>query len=335
MTWLRSWFQRIGAGRLAYRWLYRPREQINLARAFGWWLVCRSVTGERAMRRAATRLSPFPANARPASAPLCFLTGPRFIHQTLFCAHSLACVTEDVPAYEFLSDGKLGDNEAAALKRAFPSAVVVRADELEARVAAALPPAKFPALHAVRRSFVLLRKLTDAMAGQEGFRLFLDSDMLFWSRPDELLARAAAADPLYMADIVDDGYPASRAEITQALGVPVAAGVNSGLVGLNASRIDWDLMERACVFLRSTPGNQRLIEQALWAVALGAQEARPLTATAYRVMVDPPHWRKTRAEHPTPVLMHYAWNARLPYLAGEWRRYLKTQPQNRPTLPHP
>lgn len=324
MTRLTPWFRRLGLGRLVYRWLYRPRQQIDLARAHGWWLLGRSVTGERAMRRAAAGLPAIAAKAPWKLAPICFLTGPRFIHQTLFCAHSFARFTADLPAFEFLSDGQLAENEEAALKHVFPSAVVRRSAELDERVLAALPPDKFPTLHATRRTFVLLRKLTDAMAGQEGFRVFFDSDMLFWSRPDELLSRIAAADPLYMADTVEDGYPASRAEIGRALGVSVAAGVNSGLVALDASRIDWDLMERACAFVRSTPGNQRLLEQALWAVALGAQQARPLAASAYRVMIDPTHWQQARAEHPGPILMHYAWYSRLPYLAGEWRRYLNT-----------
>jgi hypothetical protein len=151
--------------------------------------------------------------------------------------------------------------------------------------------------------------------------LFFDSDMLFWDEPRELLARATAGDPLYLADTVDDGYTATRAEITRALGVPVAKGVNSGLVGLDAGRLDWELLERACAFLRTAAGDPRLLEQTLWAVALGAAGARPLDAAAYRVLVDPPAWQAARAQSPAPVLLHYAWQARLPYAAGEWRRY--------------
>jgi hypothetical protein len=144
--------------------------------------------------------------------------------------------------------------------------------------------------------------------------------MLFWREPTELTARARNQDPLYLSDISPDGYTANRTELRRALGVSVAEGVNSGLVGLDANQIDWELMERACAFLRAHPGDQRLLEQTLWAVALGAQSARPLNSSDYKVVIDPSGFRGALASHP-PALLHYAWHARLPYAANEWRRY--------------
>lgn len=323
MSGLRAWLREHGAGRLAYRLLHRPRAQIDLARTYGWRLVWRAASGDRAMRRAACQLLPPPAQERALAAPICFLTGPRFIHQTLFCAHSFARRAAVSAHCEFLSDGRLDAENIGALRRVFPQATVRPAAELDQLVAQELPPERFPALHAVRKTFVLLRKLTDAMAGRSGYRLLFDSDMLFWSAPSELLTRAAASEPLYLADTVDDGYTTTRAALTRTLGVPVARGVNSGLVGLDAGRIDWNLMERGCAFLRTQAGDQRLLEQTLWAVALGAGDARPLAPDSYRVVVDPPHWQRARAQSPAPALLHYAWQARLPYAAGEWRRYLQ------------
>lgn len=322
MSALRKFGRQFHLGRIVYALYFRPRQQLDLAGTYGWRLVLNAQFGTYAMRRAADRLE-LPGGATGSLAtPVCFLTGRKFVHQTLFCAHSFARAAGVLPPYEFISDGSLQGAGAAALRRLFPQAIVPTDCELEERVATALPPAKFRNLHALRRSFVLLRKLTDAMAGQVGYRLLFDSDMLFWSEPRELLRTIAAQMPLYLADTVDDGYTATRAEITRALGVPVATGVNSGLVGLDATRIDWELMERACAFLRSAPGDQRLLEQTLWALALGAAEARPLDSAAYRVVVDPPHWQTACAQAPAPVLLHYAWQARLPYAAHEWRRYL-------------
>jgi hypothetical protein len=194
--------------------------------------------GERRMRQAAGTLKRL-ERTNALAIPVCFLTGPRFIHQTLFCAHSFQNAAGKEFPMEVFSDGRLGDADAAKLRQVFPHATIALGAELDARVADALPPGKFPALHAVRKSLALLRKLTDAMAGRRGYRLFFDSDMLFWRTPSESLTRAAAGEPLYMADTVADGYTATRADITRALGVPVAAGVNSGLVGLDAGSIDW------------------------------------------------------------------------------------------------
>jgi hypothetical protein len=168
---------------------------------------------------------------------------------------------------------------------------------------------------------VLLRKLTDAMAGQQHYRMFFDSDMLFWREPQDLLERAAAHGALYMADIADDGYTVSRQILREKFGVTAASAVNSGLVGLNAEKIDWDLLERVCAFLVEAPGDKRLVEQTLWAVALGAQSASPLPAHDYCVVVDPRQWEDAQ-NGAAPILLHYAWHARLAYTAEEWRRYL-------------
>ncbi|MDD3180126.1 MAG: hypothetical protein PHQ04_07200 [Opitutaceae bacterium] len=320
---LRTWLRDQGAGRLAYRWWHRPRQKIALARTYGWSVVWHAARGECAMRRAARRLPPLPA--LPESLPgirICFLTGRNFVHQTAFCAHSFATQARTDTRFEFLSDGSLTSEDAATLLHLFPRAQVHNIAGQDQRVCQTLPPSKFPVLHAVRRDYVFLRKLTDAMAGTTGYRLYFDSDMLFWRQPEELLARAATRNPLYMADIVDDGYTMTRDAITRSLGVAAATGVNAGLVGLDASRIDWELMERACESLRNSPGDQRLLEQTLWAIALGAQDARPLAADTYRLVIDPMQWHAARIQTPSPALLHYAWHARLPYTASEWRRYL-------------
>ncbi len=316
---IRERLRRAGAGRLLYRSFYRPLQNVDLARAYGWRMLWRHRQGLRAMRRAARRLPDLPDRGRlPLPVPVSFLTGTRLVHQTLFCAHSLARHAIP-PALEFISDGSLRREDEFAL----PGVSVRRGEAVEAAVAAALPPARFPELSALRRSFVLLRKLTDTMAGRSGYRLLLDSDMLFWLPPTELIARAAAGEPFFLADIGEEGYSASRAELNRRFGVEVAPGVNSGLVGLFADRIDWDLLERACGFLRSGPGDQRLLEQTLWAIALGAQSARPLDAANYRVVIDPPACAAAIRADPPPVLLHYAWRARLVYEASEWRRYLE------------
>jgi hypothetical protein len=214
MNRLRTTTRRLGLGRLLFRWVHRPRA---LARDYGWRLVWRAARGEARMKRAARRLPPPPPDrAEQIDATLCFLTGERFLHQTLFCAHSWAAHAHVGVPIEFISDGSLAPGHVRALQRLFPGAKVRLPDELDRAVAAALPPEKFPALHAVRKKFVLLRKLTDAMAGRRGYRLFLDSDMRFWAKPDELLARCRSATPLYMADTVADGYTAGAVRKSKA-----------------------------------------------------------------------------------------------------------------------
>lgn len=318
---------RHAAAWLAYRLWYRPRRWCDWGRTYGWRLTWHAAWGERAMAAAARRLPAAPLPQQRLATPVYCLTGRRFWHQTAFCLHSFLRQGRVSPPLCLASDGSLDSVISARLTALFPEARILGDDELDERTAAALPPAHYPTLHAHRRRFVLLRKLTDTLAGERGYRLFLDSDMLFWHQPDELLNRAARSEPLYMADLGDDGYAVPRAVLKQRLGIEPAPGVNSGLVGAHAERVDWDLIERACKLLVAEGRDQRLLEQTLWAVVMASQEARPLDAGDYRLVIDPPGLRAVLAAG-RPALLHYAWHARLPYLAHEWRHYVETLAPN-------
>ena len=313
--------RRLRLGRLVYRVWHRPRQWCDLARSYGWGLSTRALVGERGMRAAASHLPPPSDGGTKTSPPTCFLTGRRFWHQTLFCAHSFMRHSGQKAAFYFISDGTLDEAISRRLTTVFPTARVLGHVELEERLATALPPERYPTLREHRRRFVLLRKLTDFLAGENGYRLFLDSDMIFWREPNELLVRLARAEPLYMADIGAEGYAMPRATLRERLGVTPASGVNSGLVAVRAEEVDWDLLERACALLLAEGRDQRLLEQTLWAIVLGAQDAQPLPAADYRVVIDPPACRAAIAAG-RPALLHYAWHARLPYAAAEWQEYL-------------
>jgi len=56
---------------------------------------------------------------------------------------------------------------------------------------------------------------------------------------------------------------------------------------------------------------------------LGAENAQPLPAADYRVVIDPPACREAIAAG-RPALLHYAWHARLLYAAAEWQYYLNS-----------
>lgn len=324
---MESLARQLRLGRLAYRLWHRPRQWCDWGRRYGWRLTWRAARGERAMAAAVRSLPAPPPPQQRLDAPVCFLTGRHFWQQTAFCIHSLLRQGRTGVRLYLASDGTLDPGLGDRLIALFPDARILGHDELDEQTAAALPPARYPTLHAHRRRFVLLRKLTDTLAGQRGYRLFLDSDMLFWRRPDELLNRVGRSEPLYMADLGDDGYALPRAVLKQRLGVEAAPGVNSGLVGVHAERVDWDLVERACLLLVAEGRDQRLLEQTLWALILAGQDARPLDAGEYRVVIDSPGLQAALVAG-RPVLLHYAWHARLPYGADEWRHYIETLAPN-------
>ena len=86
-----------------------------------------------------------------------------------------------------IDDGTLKDEHAAELGRNFPGLQIRWAVDIENILDKHLPVEKFPVLRHRRQVYPHLRKLTDVHAGGTGWKLVLDSDMLFHHRPDFLL----------------------------------------------------------------------------------------------------------------------------------------------------
>ncbi len=304
----------LGLGRLSYLAWHWPRAAVARSRrAGGPWHQWLDHRGEAAMRRAAAQLPPR-ADTRRVVAEVWFLTGRRFWHQTAFCAWSLLHHSGDEVRPGFIDDGSMDDALVNEARRLFPGSLLRRAAECELLLDASLPSIRFPSLRAQRRSYIHLRKLTDAHVAHHGHRLVLDSDMLFFRRPDALLAWLAAPDrPIHMLDVHDAyGYPASTlAELT---GRPVPTCVNVGVCGLASDLLGWDLLESWCAHLLARHGTSYYLEQAL--VALLATSANPvrLARSDYRLLPDLAECRA-----PTAALHHYVALSKRGYFRFAWR----------------
>jgi hypothetical protein len=197
----------------------------------------------------------------------------------------------------------------------FPAAEIRRRADNDARVAELLPPARFPALHAERRRvYPNFLKLTDVHAGAANWRLVLDSDMLFFRRPDFLLAWLAAPDrPLHMVDVGDAyGYPAAL--LAELAGAPIPHLVNVGLTGLQSEAIDWERLESWCRRLIEAHGTSYYLEQALVAMLLAGRPCAVAPREDYIVM---PALAECRA--PRAVLHHYVAESKRGYFRHAWR----------------
>ncbi len=269
--------------------------------------------GQLAMRTAAAHLPPQPTP--PADAPrIAFLTGKKFWYQTAFCASSLLRVADRPLAFEFIDDGSFDDAFATEARRVFPGCLLTTAADAETRLDAALPADRFPALRRQRLTYLHLRKLTDAHAGRTGPRLVLDSDMLFFRKPDALLRWFDdPAQPIHMLDVHDAyGYPA--ATLAELAGTTIPSLVNVGILGLHSDHIDWAKLEHACATLLARHGTSYYLEQALSALLLAGQPAQRLPAADYRLL-------PTEAEclAPTAALHHYVAESKRGYFRHAWR----------------
>jgi hypothetical protein len=155
--------------------------------------------------------------------------------------------------------------------------------------------------------------LTDVHAGETGWKVVLDSDMLFHRRPDFLLDWLASPDrPCHMLD-VGNCYGYSLKLMSDLAGAAIPERLNVGLIGLRSEAIDWERLEHWCGTMIEREGTHYLHEQALTAmlVAGGPRSAAP--AEDYVV-------RPTRAEteRPTAALHHYVAESKAWYFRFGW-----------------
>jgi hypothetical protein len=170
--------------------------------------------------------------------------------------------------------GRIAPRTVAELQWHFPNAWVVQAEEASKRVLRHLCDAGLPWLVNMRHSAGIMWKLTDllVLAGAPKV-LALDPDVIFFRRPDALLAELAGdlSSPVFMRDC-QDAYLLPRVQLRDLLGVEVAPALNTGLVARRTDAWDLDLVERLLRPMLSveSAGEMGLIEQTLIAAAASA-----------------------------------------------------------------
>ena len=312
------------AGRFLYRAYHAPDGAVRAFLADGGpFEQRRTERGRVEMETAARTLPPLPPPDNPAPITLHLLTGRRYWYQTAFCLWSLAHAARRPLAPVLLDDGSLTPEFSEPLVRLFPLTKILTAAEIEARLDASLPRSRFPSLRQRRDAFPLLRKLTDPHAGLTGWRLLIDSDLLFFQRPDALLAwHDHPAQPLRAEDLANAyGYPLSL--LSEVAGQRVPERVNTGLLGLRSDDIDWPRLEHACRTLLARGGPQYYQEQALAAILLAGRTCTVPPPSDYVLLPRPPEAHECCA-----VMHHYVAGSKRWYFQNNWRRFasMRSQP---------
>jgi hypothetical protein len=318
---LRNAARRLRLGALAYHAYYAPAGMVKRVRREGAMNLLLSGFGQRQMERAALRLPTMPSSGAGPLREVHFLTGRRFWYQTCFCAYSLLRHSPLGLRPVIHDDGTLLPEHHAEIRRLFPQACIVCPAEIEERLEQALPAAHYPCLRARRLVYPHLRKLTDIHAASTGWKLVLDSDMLFFRAPAFLLAwLQAPAAPCHMLDTAS-AYGYSLQFMTELARAPLPERLNVGICGLRSEEIDWDLLERWCRALLDREGSHYLQEQALTAMLVAGRACAIAPADDY--LIQPSREEVLR---PCGVMHHYVAESKAWYFRYAWRQVWKLAP---------
>lgn len=313
----RSTLRALGAGRLALALWHQPVGRLrDCVRAGGPWEIRRTERGRAAMEAAAAHLPPLAGGTGTPLTPH-LLTGRRFWYQTAFCLHTLARHTGRPLAPVLYDDGSLTAELSAHLRRLVPHARIVTLAETAQRLDTLLPRAQFPTLRHLWATYPNIRKLIDPHLGAHGWKLVIDSDLLFFRAPDFLVAWLdRPARPLHAVDVMRS-YGYSDALLARLAPAPLADRLNVGLCGLNSDELDWPAIERLCRALREAEGHNYYLEQALVAVLLAGRDCAVAPAADYVTLPTPPEALACRA-----VMHHYVAHSKRWYFQHNWRRTL-------------
>ena len=315
----RSILRRLGLGRAAYWLWHAPIGALKTSFAAGgpveqW----RDRQAHAAMRAAAVRLAPQQLpSADPAWPEVHFLTGGKFWDQTALCLFTLQAHAGCSLRVVFHDDGSADAAVASRFGLIFPHARWRHPAETTATLDIHLDAARYPALRERWQAYPNIRKLINTHAGSQGWKLVLDSDMLFFRRPDFLLDWLRAPDrPLHMVD-VKDSYGYSRPLLESLAGAPLPSRLNVGFCGLCSDALDWEKLEFWCRRLIAAEGTSYYLEQALVAMLCAGRSCAIAPAQDYQVLPSETECRELRA-----VLHHYVAGSKRGYYRQTWREAL-------------
>ncbi|HEX8315422.1 MAG TPA: hypothetical protein VF609_10530, partial [Flavisolibacter sp.] len=197
---------------------------------------------------------------------------------------------------------------------------IVRSAQVHKYLDETIPAEEFPVLRQRRIDYPHLRKLTDihCLPGA-GPKLVLDSDMLFFQKPVQLLNwMQSQRGMLFMRDATESyGYskPLMLA-LSGAASIPDR--LNVGVAGMSSNQINWRELEHWTATMLKKEGSSYLQEQALTAMIAAGREYKFLDEDLYKVLPI------IRGQHIPETLHHYVAEAKYDYFVKGWPSILST-----------
>ena len=271
------------------------------------------LAGRRLMKKASLHLAPVASHTDGLR--IYFLTGRKYLYQTLFCIQSLVKVSSANFKFILIDDGSFDNELLQIISRLLPGAEIIMQAAINKNLNDTLPQHEFATLRHKREVYPHIKKLTDihTIPGNN-WKLVMDSDMLFWADPVNIIRWLENPDKaLYMQDC-QNSYGYSKQLMEQLSGSKVPDLVNVGVIGLNSAQINWAQLNEWIKTLEQKESTSYYLEQALTTMLIGETPAEVLPANEYIVNPDP-----SKIEDHTGTLHHYVDLSKEGYFKKAWK----------------
>lgn len=269
------------------------------------------LAGKREMIKASAKLPPILSDEHGYS--IYFLTGKNYLFQTFFCAFSLVQASNNSFQFILIDDGSFDELLITQAKEQMPGVKIISKVEIADNLLAKLPIQVFPYLHRKREVYPHIKKLIDIHTmNDQGYKLVLDSDMLFWDEPIEIinwLKNPSGA--LHMVDC-EESYGYNKDLMESLCEAKIPEMVNVGVLGLQSKTINWIALERWAKTLEETEGASYFLEQALSTMVIANQKRTILSTDDY--LVNP-----NDGEERQKILGHYVDLSKKEYFETAWK----------------
>lgn len=243
-----------------------------------------------------------------------FLTGKNYWYQTAFCIKSLLTHSSRNLNFTLIDDSTMNAELVEMISSQCKKTSIIQHYEIEERLNQSLPENKFPFLRKKRLVYPHIKKLTDIHAGTTGWKIVLDSDMLFYKEPKLMFEwMDSPNNPFHIIDTVTS-YGYSMELMNLLANSVIVDRINVGVVGLKSETIEWEKVEYWGKSLEEKEGASYFLEQALTAMIIGENKAVVGPAEEYLVMPT-----KLEVLHPTAVLHHYVDTSKEWYFKYAWK----------------
>lgn len=212
-------------------------------------------------------------------------------------------------------DGTLPAEARETLTLLFPQTRIISRAEADAAMANELR--NYPRCQQYRQMHPLAQKIFDVPFFTTGKQfMLLDSDLLFFARPEEILhwVDGGEGECWFNAD-ADEAALLSKDEAKSQLGVDLWPKVNSGLCLISKSAVDRDFLEHALATTNILEAKVWRIEQTLYALTASRHGKGGLLPATYEVSLG-----KTAA--PNALARHYVGAVRDHFYGEGLRRLL-------------